>query len=108
MLGGQTGQLLGEDDRALVAVGVKSTMRPVPCASAVRVIDMTGVMPLPPASSSRSALSEAGVKMPLGGSTRIESPLAGGGRTPSSTHTLGGALDRDGERTAPIGLLDSE
>ena len=47
---------------------------PLPCASAVRVIDMIGVMPLPPAKSSRSASSEAGVKMPDGGSTRIVEP----------------------------------
>ena len=38
------------------------------------MIDITGVIPLPPANSSRSASSDAGVKMPLGGSTRIESP----------------------------------
>ena len=40
----------------------------------MRVIDMIGVTPLPPAQSRRSASSEAGVKMPLGGSTRMESP----------------------------------
>ena len=38
------------------------------------MIEMTGVMPLPPAKSSRSALSDAGVKMPLGGSTWMLSP----------------------------------
>ena len=38
------------------------------------MIDMIGVMPLPPANSSRSASSEAGVKMPDGGSTLMVSP----------------------------------
>ena len=49
-------------------------IRPLPVANAVRVIDMIGVMPLPPASRSRSSSSEAGVKMPLGGSTRSVEP----------------------------------
>ena len=35
---------------------------------------MIGVMPDPPANSSRSASRSAGVKIPLGGSTRSESP----------------------------------
>ncbi len=35
---------------------------------------MTGVIPDPPAKSSRSASREAGVKIPLGGSTRRVSP----------------------------------
>ena len=38
-------------------------------SSAVFTIDITGVMPLPPANSSRSASRSAGVKIPLGGST---------------------------------------
>ena len=49
-------------------------MRPVPRASAVRRIDIIGVTPLPPARSSRSASSEAGVKIPLGGSERMVEP----------------------------------
>ena len=40
------------------------------------MIDMIGVTPLPPAKSSRSASSEAGVKMPLGGSTRMVEPTS--------------------------------
>ena len=38
------------------------------------MIDMTGVMPLPPANSSRSASRSFGVKIPAGGSTRSRSP----------------------------------
>ena len=40
----------------------------------MRVIDMIGVTPLPPAKSRRSASSDDGVKMPDGGSTRRVSP----------------------------------
>ena len=47
---------------------------PLPCARAVRVIDMIGVMPLPPANSSRSASRQAGVKIPDGGSDRMVDP----------------------------------
>ena len=47
---------------------------PLPWAMAVRAIDMIGVMPLPPANSSRSASSEAGVKIPDGGNDRIVDP----------------------------------
>ena len=42
---------------------------PEPLASADFAMLITGVMPLPPAKSSRSASSDAGVKIPLGGST---------------------------------------
>ncbi len=38
-------------------------------ASAVFAIEITGVIPDPPANSSRSSSYDLGVKMPLGGST---------------------------------------
>ena len=38
------------------------------------MIDMIGVIPLPPANSSRSASKSFGVKIPAGGSTRSRSP----------------------------------
>ena len=46
----------------------------MPFSSAVRAIDITGVIPDPPANSRKSASMSFGVKMPLGGRTRSVSP----------------------------------
>ncbi len=51
-----------------------STTRPVPVASALFRIDITGVMPLPPAHSSRSRERSLGVNSPDGGSTSSSVP----------------------------------
>jgi hypothetical protein len=49
-------------------------MFPEPAASADFTIEITGVMPLPPANSRRSAFRSLGVNTPLGGSTSISVP----------------------------------
>ena len=93
-------ELAGEDHRPLVAVGVEEHDPAGAPASAVRVIDMIGVMPLPPAKSSRSASSEAGREDAAGrqhphGVARVEvvaDPVGG--------VAVGRALDRDGQGAA--------
>ena len=47
----------------------KSVIRPLPLSNALRKIENTGVMPLPPASSTKSPSSVRGVNTPAGAIT---------------------------------------
>ena len=73
-------QRVEEDDRAAVAVAVEQgeAAAAAPRASAVRISDITGVIPEPPANADDSGASAAAsnsvVKLPCGGMTSIMSP----------------------------------
>ena len=97
-------ELVGEDHRVGAAVRVHEQDRTrVVVASALLMIEITGVMPLPPANATIGTSRSCSTKSPVGRITSIVAPGASVVVHPVRHAAARHALHRRGERVAGVG-----